>query len=96
MIIEAAKLDEYQPTPLSNQAFSDLALGSRVHATLFASSNVQGLAVQVCAEAGRVNIKGRVDEGLENEVVRLVENVPGVIHVTTDLYSAPPEGVMRI
>ena len=96
MIIEAAKLDEYQPTCLSNQGLSDLALGSRVHATLFASPDVQGLAVQVCADSGHVSIKGRVDEGLEDEVVRLAGNVPGVIHVTTDLYSAPPEGVMRI
>jgi hypothetical protein len=28
MIIEAAKLEEFQPTPASNQAFNDLALGS--------------------------------------------------------------------
>ena len=25
MIVEAAKLEEYQPTPASNQAFNDLA-----------------------------------------------------------------------
>jgi len=37
VIIEAAKLEEYQPTPVSNRAFNDFALGSRVHATLFAS-----------------------------------------------------------
>jgi cytidylate kinase len=36
VVIEAAKLEEYQPTPASNQAFNDLALSCRVHATLFA------------------------------------------------------------
>ena len=36
VIIEAAKLEEYQPTPASTQAFNDLALSSRVHAALFA------------------------------------------------------------
>ena len=34
VILEAAKLEEYQPTAASDQAFKDLALGSRVYATL--------------------------------------------------------------
>jgi cytidylate kinase len=91
VIIEAAKLDEYQLTPASEQAFNDLALSSRVHATLFASPDVQGSALEVGAEGGRIHIKGRVDQGLEDEVVDLVRNVPGVMKVTTDLYSVPPE-----
>jgi cytidylate kinase len=96
MILDAAQLADYQATPVSHQAFSDLALRSRVHATLLASPDVQGLAVEVCADRGHIHVKGRVDEGMEYEVVRLVENVPGVIKVTTDLYSALPEGVLRI
>jgi cytidylate kinase len=96
VILDAAQLADYQATPASHQAFSDLALRSRVHATLFASPDVQGLAVEVCADRGHIHVKGRVDEGMEYEVVRLVENVPGVIKVTTDLYSALPEGVLRI
>src|SRR5687768_14043576 len=35
VIIEAAKLEEYQPSPASNHTFNDLALASRVHAALF-------------------------------------------------------------
>ena len=95
MIIEAAKLEEYQPTSASNQAFSDLALGSRVLATLFAS-DVQVSALEVRADAGHIHVKGRVDEGMESEIVRLVENIPGIIEVTSDLYSVPPEGMLRI
>ena len=91
VIIEAAKLEEYQPTAASEQAFNDLALGSRVHATLLASPDVQGSALEVRAEGGHVHVKGRIDEGLEDEVVMLVKNVPGVIRVTTDLYSVPPD-----
>jgi len=91
VIIEAAKLEEYQPTAKSEQAFNDLALGSRVHATLLASPDVQGSALEVRAEGGHVHVKGRIDEGLEDEVVMLVKNVPGVIRVTTDLYSVPPD-----
>ncbi len=95
IIIEAAKLDDYQTTPASSQAFNDRALSSRVLATLFAS-NIHGSALEVRAESGDIHVKGRVEEGLEDEVAALVENVPGVISVTTDLYSAPPEGVLRL
>ena len=93
VIVEAAKLEEYQPTPSSNQIFNDLALGSRVHSTLFASPDVQGSALEVRAEGGHIHVKGRVDQGLEDEVAKLVRNVPGVIKVTTDLYSVPPEAI---
>jgi copper chaperone CopZ len=31
---------------------------------------------------------------LEDEVAKLVKNVPGVTKVTTDLYSVPPEGFL--
>ena len=94
VIIEAAKLEEYQPTPSSDQAFKDLALGSRVHATLLASPDVRGSALEVRAEAGHVHVKGRVDHGMEDTVVMLVKKVPGVINVTADLYSVPPEAFL--
>jgi cytidylate kinase len=94
MIIEASRLEEFQPTPASNQAFNDLALGSRVQATLFASHDVRGSALEVRAEGGHVHVKGRVDYGLEDRVVNLVKNVPGVTKVTSDLYSAPPDAYL--
>jgi hypothetical protein len=94
VIVEAAKLEEYQLTPASNQAFNDLALGSRVHATLIASSDIQGSALEIRAEGGHIYIKGRVDQGLEDEVEKLVKNVPGVTKVTTDVYSVPPEAFL--
>jgi len=91
VIIEAAKLEEYQPTPASDQAFNDSALGSRVHATLLASPDLRGSAFEVHAQGGHIHIKGRVNQGLEEEVVKLVKNVPGVNKVTSDLYSVPPD-----
>lgn len=94
VILEAAKLEEYQPTAASNQAFNDLALGSRVYAKLLASPEVKGLALEVRAEGGHVHVKGRVDHGMEDQVVMLVKNVPGVTKVTTDLYSVPPEAYL--
>src|SRR6185369_16193503 len=96
IILAAAKLEEYQPTLASNQAFNDFALSSRVLATLLASPNVQGMVLEVRADVGHIHIKGRIQEGMEYEIVRLAQNVPGVFHMTTDLISAPPEGVLRI
>ncbi|MGH7797198.1 MAG: cytidylate kinase family protein [Candidatus Binatia bacterium] len=95
LILEAAKFEGYQLTPASKQAFDDIALASRVHATLFAAPNVRGLAVEVRAESGHINVKGGVAPGLENTVVRLVKNVRGVIEVTSDIHSAPPEGFLE-
>jgi cytidylate kinase len=94
VITEAAKLEEFQPTPASTHAFNDLALGSRVQATLFASRDVRGSALEVRAEGGHVHVKGMVDYGSEDRVLRLIRDVPGVIKVTSDLYSPPPEGYL--
>jgi Cytidylate kinase-like family/BON domain len=94
VILEAAKLEEYQPTPASTRAFNDLAVGSRVHATLFASPDIQASALEVSAKDGHVHVKGRVDQGLEDEVVERVKNIPGVTRVTTDLYYVPPEAFL--
>jgi cytidylate kinase len=95
VIVEAAKLEEYQPTAASEQAFNDLALSSRVHATLFASPDIQGSALEVSAQSGHVHVRGRVDPGLEeDELVNLVKNMPGVMKVTTDVYSVPPDAFL--
>jgi cytidylate kinase len=94
LILEAAKLEEYQPTASSNRAFNNVALAARVHATLLASPHLQGSSLEVRAEDGRVNLKGRIDHGLEDEVTMVVKNIPGVVKVTTDLYSIPPETLL--
>ena len=94
VIIEAAQLKEYQPTAASDQAFNDVALGSRVHATLLASPDLRGSALEVHAQRGHINVKGRVNQGLEEEVVKLAKNIPGVTNVTSDLYSVPPEAFL--
>ena len=94
VIVETAKLEEYQPSAASNQAFDDLALGSRVHSVLFASPDVRGSALEVRANRGSITVSGRVDQGQEDEVVRLVKSVPGVTNVTTDVYSVPPDAYL--
>jgi cytidylate kinase len=91
LIVEAAKLDEYQPTPASKQAFEDLAITSRVYAMLITSPNVRGSALEVRAEGGHVHVSGRLEHSLlEDEVVRMIRKVPGVTKVTANLYWIPP------
>ena len=96
LIVEAAKLAEYQPTPASIQAFDDLALASRVHATLFAAPNLRGLAVELRADDGHIHVKGKVAQGLEAQLIKAVKYVPGVARVTADLYSPPPQGFLQL
>ena len=73
LIVEAAKLEDFQLTPTSDQAFKDFALASRVQASLFAARNVRGSGVEVRAEGGHIHLNGRVDQGSEEEVVKLVK-----------------------
>jgi cytidylate kinase len=94
IIVAAANLEEYQPTAASIQAFNNLALAARVHATLLASDHLKGSSLEVRAEEGHVFVKGRIDHGLEDEVVMLVKKVPDVTNLTTDLYSVPPEALL--
>jgi cytidylate kinase len=96
LIVEAAKLEEYRPTLASTQAFNDLALASRVHATLFAAPNLRGLDLELRAEDGHIYVKGTVARGLEAQLIKAVKYVPGVTQVTSDLYSAPPEGFLQL
>ena len=96
VIIEAAKLEEYQPTHASIQAFDDLALGARVHATLFVSPEMRGSSLEVRADRGHIHVKGRIDHGSEDKVVKLVKNVPGVADVTADIYAVPPEAYLGL
>ena len=94
VIIEAAKLSEYQPTAASENAFNNFALASRARAALFAASHTRGSAVEVRAEGGHIPLMGRVDQGLAHQVVKVVRNVPGVTQVTSDLYSASEEAFL--
>jgi osmotically-inducible protein OsmY len=64
---------------------------------LIASTEVRGSTLEVRAENCHIHVKGRVDhEALEDEVVKLVKNVPGVAGVTTNVYSVPPETIIGV
>ena len=92
LIIQAARLEEYQPTDLSERQFRDLSLGARVHAVLITSPKFRGSILDVRAENGHVHVSGNLQFWVsEEEVVSAVKRVTGVIRVTTDLGDIPLE-----
>lgn len=92
LIVEAAKLEDYQPTASSERQFQNLSLSSRVHAVLVTSREFRGSIFDVRAENGHVHISGNLQFWVsEAEVTRAVERVPGVSKVTTDLGDIPLE-----
>jgi osmotically-inducible protein OsmY len=54
------------------------------------------LALELRAENGHIHITGRVAQGLEAQLLKVVKYVPGVSQVTADLYSAPLEGYLQL
>ncbi|MGH7833903.1 MAG: cytidylate kinase family protein [Candidatus Binatia bacterium] len=92
LVVEAVRQKEYQPTAESEQAFQDLALASRVQAALITSPRTRNLSVNVRAEKGEVALSGILTyPEFEQEIVRIVESVPGVKKVTTAFESPPIE-----
>jgi cytidylate kinase len=92
LIVEAAKLEEYQPTVSSERQFQDLSLSTRVHAALLTSQEFPGSVFVVRAENGHVHVSGNLQFWLsEDQIVRAVKRVSGVTKVTTDLGDIPLE-----
>jgi hypothetical protein len=92
LILEAAKLKEYQITASSEQHFRDLSLGFRVQAELIAAPDLRVSGFEVRARSGHVHISGVLQFWIsEAEIVRVVEKVPGVTEVTTDLVLLPSD-----
>ena len=92
LIVEAAKLEDYQPTASSERQFQNLSLSSRVQAVLITSREFRGSIFDVRAENGHVHVSGNLQFWVsEAEVAHAVERVPGVSKVTTDLGDIPLE-----
>ncbi len=92
LIAEAAKREEYQPTPASEQAFQDLKIASRSQAALAISPKTRNLNISIQADQGVVRVAGILTQpALQQEIVRLVEGVDGVTKVEADFESPPIE-----
>jgi len=92
LIVEAAKREEYQPTPESEQAFQDLTVASRAEAVLVTSPKTRNLSIHVQAKEGVVRVSGILTQpALQEEIVSIIEGVEGVTKVEADLESPPIE-----
>jgi cytidylate kinase len=92
VIVEAARLERYQPTAASEQDFQNLALASRVQATLVMSPAFRRLGIAVRAENGEVHVSGICRYSVpEEEIVSLVKRIPGVTKVVTDFTVIPAD-----
>ena len=92
VIAEAARRDEYQPTPESEKAFQDLTVSARVQAALSTAPKTRNVVLNVRSDGGEVNISGILaDPELEKEIVRIAQNVAGVTQVVTDIEPPPIE-----
>ncbi len=92
LIAEVAKREEYRPTAESERVFRDLTVTSRVQGVLVVSPTTRGLNIHVQTEQGAVRVSGILTQpALHQEIIQLVEKVPGVTNVTGDFESPPIE-----
>jgi cytidylate kinase len=85
IIIETVRSADYQMTPASKQAFSDFALGARVHAALVLSSKMSGAMLDVKAKEGEVSVSGTVPYWIsDHDVMEQIHKIQGVRNVRTD------------
>jgi cytidylate kinase len=84
-LVEWAKRPEFQPTPASEQALQDLTVKARVEAALAVTPETRSVSLHVLAEQGRVHLWGVLRGfGVERDVLRVAEGVPGVREVVPD------------
>lgn len=92
LVAKAARREEYQPSPESEQAFRDLTIGARVQAALVVNPKTRNLAINVRVEKGAVQVSGILAQtDLEPMIVEIVRRVPGVTDVTPQFESPPIE-----
>jgi len=90
LIVEAARLPEFQTTPATKQVFTDFALASRVHASLATSAEISQSSFDIKASNGTIDVKGALPTWLsEDRVVAKIKQIPGVKNVKADFVAAP-------
>jgi cytidylate kinase len=89
IIAAMARQDCFKETPASRASIDDLALASRVQATLAVAPGTLQLEVDVSARAGSVVISGAMlGQRQADEIRAIAVNVPGVTDVNVELAAA--------
>jgi cytidylate kinase len=87
-IVESGMLE---PSPVDRQRLANLALASRVEATVLGDPTVWANGLKVVAQDGRVRIEGEViTEEDRDAVEQIVRSIDGVRQVENDLRVQPP------
>lgn len=90
IISTAARRRCFELTPACLQGLEDLALASKVKAALAVASSTEGLELEVNAEHGVVEIRGKLSNPEQlMEVKRIALDLPGVIDLNLDRLSPP-------
>jgi cytidylate kinase len=80
-----------EPSAIDNQRLANLALASRVEATVLGDPTVWANGLKVLAQDGRVRIEGEVITEEDREAVeQIVRSIEGVRQVENDLRVQPP------
>lgn len=93
LIVEAARRDDYQPTAASEGTFQKLTIMARVQAALIVSPKTRHLTIHVrVVEGDEVQLSGILAQSeLEQNIIDVVQAVPGVKKVVTEFESPPIE-----
>jgi len=89
VIVEVARLDEYQPTADSEQDLQNLTLSTKVQAALMMFPGWRHLRIDAQANQGQVHLSGILPVLAEQEIVQLIEGVHGVNKVVPDFIYLP-------
>jgi cytidylate kinase len=88
IVATAANQRCFAETPESRAAMEDLALASRVRASLVVTPATSSIEVDVTAHAGRVSIRGRlINVSQLKDVEAVARQVPGVVDLDLDLFT---------
>ncbi len=89
VIVEMARLEEYQPTAASEQEFQNLNLTTKVQAALMMSPTCRNLHINVRAEQGQVHVSRVIPQFTDQELIQLIEGVHDVTKVVPDFIDLP-------
>jgi len=93
MIAFAARQKCFEETPESRAAMEDLALASRVRASLIADPKTAQVEVEIAAHAGGVTLKGMAYTPEQiKEIQNVVRKIPGVHQVQAEMSVTTADG----
>jgi osmotically-inducible protein OsmY len=91
MVAAMVASDALRPSPLDQQRLGNLALASRVEATVLGDPTVWVNGLKVVAQEGRVRLEGDVITEEDREAVeQVVKAIDGVRMIDNELRVQPP------